>query len=252
MNPLRRVRRALRPYDHLVVRRRFLAFGVGTGKTGTTSIATMFGRYRAAHEAEAQLTIERVLARARGELSDRQLVQHLQRRDRRLWLELESSQILGTAIDALWSAFPDAKYLLTVREPRAWLSSTVNHLRTQRVQPWWQDFADHRFGTADRDVGDRAYSVDGLLAHWAHHNRNVLETIPARQLLVIHTDRIGQSAAQIAAFVGVPEETLDVSAAHARRSAAYTDPLAAIDQDDLETRIEHWCRDVVAEVLAAT
>jgi hypothetical protein len=240
----------------LIVRRRFVAFCVGAGKTGTTSIAAMFSNYRAAHEAASDETITQVLAGAGGRTGDRELVEFFAKRDRRLWLELESSQILGSAIGSLAAAVPEAKYILTVREPRSWMRSTVHHLQTQSVRPEWRDYADLRFGTKggsnDGDTSPRlcGYSIDGYLSYWARHNRAVLDTIPEARLLVVPTDQISASLGAIAAFVGVPVATLDPSAAHARRSPAYTDPLARIDPDFIDARIEHWCGDLLGELFA--
>lgn len=258
MKAPRSVRRALRPHHHLVVRRRFVAFCVGAGKTGTTSIARMFSSYRVAHEADAGETIDHVLARANGRSSDRELVEFFAKRDRRLWLEFESSQILGSAIDSLAEAVPDARYILTVREPRSWMRSTLNHLQTQPIRRGWSDYADHRFGTQEgaSDGGTtprlRGYSIDGYLSYWARHNRTVLDTIPPSRLLVVRTSRISERIGAIAAFVGVPVDTLDAAAAHARRSPAYADPLTGIDPDFIEARVEYWCGDLLDELFTET
>jgi hypothetical protein len=71
-----------------VQRRRFVGFGLGTPKSGTTSLASLFAQnYRAEHEAEWVDTIETLYAVYRGTMDHAAYGQELVRRDRRLWLE---------------------------------------------------------------------------------------------------------------------------------------------------------------------
>ena len=258
MSLLDPVRRIGRPYRHLIIRRRLHAFGVGLGKSGTTSLARIFAHYRVAHEARPRETIEHILAHSSGTLTDTEMVKYLRKRDRDLWLEFEASQILADVVDRLYEAFPAARFILTVRHPRTWLRSTINHEETQRIRPWWRDLANARFG--EPTIGDRTffpldlgyYTLSGYLSFWARHHRRVLDTIPPTQLLVVETAAISSSLGSIGEFVGVPPETLDLSAAHSRKAAPYSDPLARFDPHAVEEEIRHLCGDLIAELLERT
>ena len=50
----------------------------------------------------------------------------LRRRDRRLRLEVDSFNQLSVFVQEFVDQFPQAKFLLTAREPRSWLRSIIN------------------------------------------------------------------------------------------------------------------------------
>lgn len=87
--------------------RKFVAFGVGTTKTGTTSLAHMLRQHhRALHEADVNSLGPVAVARAFGRIDAATVRRFLWCRDRRLWLELESSRILGLVLPELVATFP--------------------------------------------------------------------------------------------------------------------------------------------------
>lgn len=70
-------------------KRRFQAYCVGTGKSGTHSIAALFkSQYRSLHEPESRLVIETILAAADGLINTRELHKFVKQQDNRLWLEM--------------------------------------------------------------------------------------------------------------------------------------------------------------------
>src|SRR5262245_60727386 len=72
--------------------RRFHAFGVGTPKSGTRSLAGLFERsFRAAHEPDVEPVVEMMDQMIHGRVDREGLERFFHRRDRRLRLELESS-----------------------------------------------------------------------------------------------------------------------------------------------------------------
>ena len=92
---------------------------------------------------------------------------------------------------------------------------------------WMCKLHDLRFGrkdeaaypaeeTAVREAG--LPPVEAMLRHWAAYNERVLGAIPEGRRLVIRTPDIARSVPEIAAFAGVPAESLDARAAHSHKT----------------------------------
>ena len=76
---------------------------VGTAKSGTHSIAAIFrDRLRSDHEPENQEVIRAILDLAAGRLDDEALRRYVLERDRRLWLEVDSSQLNFFLLDTIY------------------------------------------------------------------------------------------------------------------------------------------------------
>ena len=97
---------------------------IGAPKTGTMSIAEVFGdRYRAAHEPEPKENIEVILAFESGEIDPEEMMEWVRVRDQLLCLDCEAAHYLVFFAPLLVEAFEDARFLFPVRHPRSWLRS---------------------------------------------------------------------------------------------------------------------------------
>src|SRR5436190_16002112 len=113
--------------------RRTRFYCVGTGKSGTHSVAEMFSRnVRAQHEPEALELIDKILDRHFGRITEAEWTEWLRARDRRLALEVDSSHLNLDLLDFLLHEFPDARFLLTIRDCYSWLNSMFNQSRRFR------------------------------------------------------------------------------------------------------------------------
>ncbi len=75
-------------------------------RTGTASIAGLFqARYRARHEPEDIYTSEKIIDYIKGYINERQMISFIKKRDKCLWLEVESSHFLYFFIDILLKKF---------------------------------------------------------------------------------------------------------------------------------------------------
>jgi hypothetical protein len=106
--------------------RRFRAYGVGLWRTGTYSLARIFGRYRSVHEFEFEPTLDAVLRRRSGEWTDARLRTFLRRREAARLLEMDSFFLNGCYVPALRDEHPDARFILTLRDCYSWCESTLN------------------------------------------------------------------------------------------------------------------------------
>lgn len=237
------------------VRRRL--YGVGTGKTGTHSLAALFERdHRAAHEAGAKELMEVIFAVADGTASRQDIRRHLMQRDARLALDMDASLVNGEVVADLVDLFPGSRYVLTVREPHAWLDSMANHSLAHETPPHWVRWREMRFRAAElthppEEAAWRArglYTLDGYLGSWARHNRRVLEAVPPEHLFIVRTEELAERLDDLADFCRVPRDSLDHSRVHSFPAAGHFGALADLDPAYVEERIAHHCGPLLARL----
>jgi Sulfotransferase domain len=240
----------------LVRPRKTHIYCTGTAKSGTHSIAALLSnQLRSAHESESHKTIDLVLNAAAGRIDDSKLNRYLLRRDRRLWLEVDSSQLNFFLLRNLVELFPKAKFILTIRNPYSWLDSFINHQLARGGTNQWIKLRNFRFrpDLYTHQQGEQIlkknglYTLDGYLSYWAHHNRTVIDTIPEDRLLIVRTDKITENIEEIAAFVGVPSSNLRKESSHAFKAKAKFGLLGQIDKEYLEHKVNEHCGDLVTQ-----
>ncbi len=248
MNVVMNVRDWLKP---IVYRRHFRAYCVGVPKSGTHSISRMFAAgHRATHEGRPGPLAEKIFERAAGTLGDDVLVEWLRTRDRRLWLELEAAHPLHYFADLLATTWPDAKFVLTVRDPYSWVNSEINQNLASPDEGVWYELRLHRYAhrNAEFTAGDAALERPGLfpltayLQYWNEHNRFVLDSVPAERLMVVPTSKIKERRFEIAEFVGGDPNRLDVGKSHAfARPVKSFDVLTSVDRAYLDEMVAEYC-----------
>ncbi len=240
----------------LIFPRKAHLYCVGTAKSGTNSINAIFrDQLRSAHEPESDKVIDIILDRAAGRIDDDELRSYVHKRNRRLWLDVDSSQLNFFLLDKLVEAFSDAKFILTIRNPYAWLDSFVNHQLARGNSDKWTKLRDFRFrpdiythSQAEIVLKEKQlYTLDGYLSYWAHHNHTVIDTVPSDRLLIIRTDKISDCVEQIARFAGVPISKLRQENSHANKARAKFQLLDTINQEYLEDKVKEHCGDLMAQ-----
>jgi len=231
-------------------------YGVGTGKSGTHSLAAIFSDHlRTAHEPERSKVIDVILAVSAGRINEEELRRYVLERDRRLWLEVDSSHLNFFLLDQLVELFSDAKFILTIRNPYAWLDSLINmQLGFGRFAKWIQlhnlrfrpDI--HTHTQLEAPLKEKGlYTLDGYLAYWARHNRTVVDTVPKDRLLIIRTDKLGESMAEIAKFAGVSRSNLNEKKSHMFKAEKKFNVLRELDQKYLDDKMAQHCGDLIGE-----
>jgi MoaA/NifB/PqqE/SkfB family radical SAM enzyme len=229
--------------------RRFHLVGVGLAKTGTTSLAAMFEGHRWGHEVWFEDAVSAIEARRGGGRGDAALRDFVRWRDEATALECDASSFNHFWLGALRDLRPDARYVFTVREPVAWLTSLLSMwLRNDARFPdgawpdWQRALGRLMLGDAWR-VADYASpealaaAAAGLVApglgFWARENLRIREGLPPERSLIVRTRDLDAARPALAALAGVPVESL--RPAHANRGGG-------------EARLAEW---VGAERLAA-
>lgn len=226
-------------------------------KSGTQSLARMFaGRYRSAHEPFAEPFIERILAAAAEPgIQSQMLADFVRHADRDHALEMNSSQLNVHVLDQLVSEYPQAMFILTLRDCYTWLDSYFNHhltehaaegkrrLRYLRHRP---DLYPHR--PAEQALVERwLYSLDGCLTFWSWHVRTVLNTVPASRLHVVRTRDLAAGIPALATFLGIPAASLNRAAAHVHRAERQFHIVRSLDRGYLEDRVHEHCGELMAD-----
>lgn len=253
----RSLKQRLQTYFVCFRARKFQAYCIGMPKSGTHSIDGLFGNnYRSLHEPEFENTWNTLLSYDKGEMNENQLHDILRARDRRLWLELDSSNLNYYLMDFLLHEFPESKFILTIRDCQSWLASAVNHRITRKQSVKRTIEKDQfRFGSNvfQYDAEEKILesyglpSINVLLTYWAIHNQTAIRTIPQERLLVLRTDEISGSAERIAEFLDIPSRTLNQERSHLFRKPKRENVLAQIDPEYLYTKINQHCSELMGQ-----
>lgn len=181
-------------------------FGVGAAKTGTHTIGEMFAdTVPSAHEADAERLISHILQERDG-VRPGALQRYLRWRDLKRGLRIDASQVNIYLLDHLEHLFSGSRYILTVRDPRAWLRSITDDSLRREVSPIWMRFRNMRFGEMPFTPEDEPlmrrglYPLRGYLNYWRHSIESVRSRVPADRLLTVRTDEIDARGAEIARF----------------------------------------------------
>lgn len=244
------------PFWPLLRPRRIHAYNLGAGRTGTTTIARIFGdSFRSVHEPMSEETIGLLEQYWRDGTSEEEVRQALRGRDRKHRFEFESSPYLGPFAKHLADLFPEAKFVLTMRCPRDWLRSAIDKC----INSPRGELAEHYVALRDLCFGHppdqyreeeqvlasyNLHSLSGYLRYWAWHNQTVLEHIPEKRLLVIRTSALDKSLSRLAAFVGVDQRTLSTPG---RKNASpdHHYVLDEVNEKYIQGLIEQHCREAM-------
>ena len=117
-------------------------------------------------------------------------------------------------VEPLLKKYPDAKWLLTVRDADSWYKSvknTIHHAATSRTPEDYAALPEHMQRTfkmastvvMDGALGDRERFADeeAMKASFNNHNEWVKKTIPADRLLVL---QLGEGWDRLCEFLGKP------------------------------------------------
>ncbi len=240
--------------------RRIQAYCVGAPRSGTVSIADQFkGQFRVGHEPESRFLTWKILAYRSGKTNPARMRRYLEKRDRRLGLELDSSYLNAEIAALLVESFPAARFILTVRDCLSWTESIVNFLINK------PEFL-HRKRHIRRHMGlcfgtppytysphEAVLEARGLhplrsyLTYWTAHNQRILDAVPAERLIVVKTREIGQSSRRLEDFLALPAGTLR-SAVHSNSAKARHGILDQIDPGYLRASAEACCGALMARL----
>lgn len=228
--------------------RRFQAFGIGLPRSGTHSIGHMLeASYRSAHEPRAPMHLWQIMRWCRGKTDDRRMRRMLEAWDRWAELEMHAAHYLFRVAPLLRDLFPDAKFVLTTREPYTWLESCLNQELAANGACWraYAAFTLERAGCPaelGRSREPHPAILGAYLHTWGEHLKSVLREIPADRLLVLDVREIPACAARLGDFLGIDPATIDLGRSHEHeRRTKRCRLLDHFDADELDRLVAERC-----------
>ena len=186
-----------------------------------------------------------------GKLTRQAAKRGLRRRDRKVRLEMDSFNHIAVFAEELVEEFPSARFILTVREPCSWLKSMINqHLRVdvsarpfaERLRHLFFSPPGVAFGRGEEELQRLGlFPIEGYLRGWSERYDHILDVVPRSRLLVIRTECLVESADQLAAFLSIPADSIDVSRSHLHSAPRDFGVFDRLPQDLVEDRVHAHC-----------
>ncbi len=237
--------------------RRFHAYCAGTGLSGTHSIAGMLSSgFCSEHEPNKEELMSMVLGLQQGSLSRRDFNARVVAMEERGQLEMNASFLNNWLVDLLAAKYPQAKFILTIRDCYSWLNSMLydayitphNTGEGEGLKPRGILKPGGMYGFIKQDsvfYEGQAAHVDGLLAYWANVNNRILAAVPGSRLLVVRTNEISRKGEDIADFLGISVSDLDATKMHLGKSNRSFNILSKLDRKELDAKIDARCKDLM-------
>lgn len=251
----------LYPVRNLLHPRAFQTYAVGFPRTGTHSLAHIFAHsYRSLHEPQSDWVNDLIYAYEIESLSEATIAEMLAQRDRSLWLEMESSHMITPFVPILARLFPDARFVVLMRDAYTWLHSTLNihlplakpeGLPNRRLRKTW--IARYGYERVPHQVGDAVLKARGLppvtgyLMHWQDMYTRAFTQLPPERRLTVYTREISASLEKLADFLGVKAKTLETEQTHIDPKSEKSTLFYEIDRDYLEEQVQLHCGALMAQ-----
>lgn len=231
---------------------------VGMPRSGTVSLYDIFTpNFRADHEPESRFFTQKIVAYRMNRLDEQGMRHYLRRRDRRLGLELDTSYLNGEVVELLADEFPNARFVLTIRDVLSWTDSMMNFLlnkpefMTSR-KPHIREHMEVQFGAPPYVYAPEEAILQELnlhplsryLQYWTDHNQRVINLVPPERLLVIKTTDIGHSSNAIETFLNLPPNSLD-KAVHSNSAPTRHSLLKKIPREFVRAQVRVHCDELM-------
>lgn len=247
--------KAVHAYTRMSYSRKCRLYCVGAAKTGTHSIDAMFDdTVRSQHESDDEVVISKILQISAGRISEKELLAYVRQRDKKICLDVDSSQLNFFLLDQLLEEFPDALFLLTLRDCYSWLNSFIDDSLRRQPSENWIKLREHRFQSdkfahppEELALKERGlYTLDGYLSYWANHNNQVLAKVPMDRLMIVRTNEITKKAYEIADFAGLSNDSVLPQRSHSFKNPERFHVLREIPEVYLEAKVRKHCGQLMA------
>ncbi|MGH8094958.1 MAG: sulfotransferase [Chthoniobacterales bacterium] len=237
------------------------AFCVGQAKSGTASLCGLLAKnYRAAHEPERAQLLAMILEESRGQIVGKDFYAYLLERDRRLNLEYDIAWANQFIMGYLLEAFPDARFIVLIRDVESWLRAIVGHLLSRKIPSdvrafldWWFKPAQYPHSRGDRALATQGlYSMAAFLNAWNRHLNSCIQTIPPDKRLILRTDELNQSHQRLASFLKIPVAQLDTLNGHLNRGTWSGELDGLVERAYLDEMIAQICGENMRRYFAST
>ena len=212
-----------------------------------------YANFRSAHEPERTELLRMILLEAKGSVQRDEFVDYIYQRDERLGLEFDSSWVNYFIIGHLMHAFPDAKFILLVRDCYTWVESIVNHMLTREIptdvrefMDWWFEPQKYPHRNEELPLKENGlFSLECYLTAWRSHVTKVSGIVPPDRLLIIRTHEIRDTLDSVTEFLRVPREGLDDAKCHLNKGTREKQITSLVDRRFLEDVVAETCNEMM-------
>ncbi len=239
------------------ISRSFHAYVVGLPKTGTVSLAGLFGNYCSLHEFHQWETHQEIIKLNQGRISKNEFSQFIKKRDFLAGFpEMDAAHFNRHYIDILAQEFPKAKFICLIRDCYSWLNSYVNYLTSPEKEALQSSELSNGM-PFDLPMGSNNEKeellknfhkyIDVPLTFWATEYREIIEKLPPSRSMIIRTKEISGKLNEIARFLNVPSDSLIEEQSHLNRAEYKANILRGQDKGFLEAKFREHCSDLMGE-----
>jgi hypothetical protein len=223
-------------------------YGVALAKSGTTSLAALFGRYHAAHEFMRKESFE-IIAKYADKNINEEFRSFVKNRDALGNFHFESS-CFNVYFQSILSEQPSAKFIFCIRDCYSWIDSVLNmalNPNNECLSPGYIVLG-LPFELPGGDCDEKKELcrnllkyIDTPLQYWANTNARVLKELPYERTIIIRTHEIFRSIERIANFFNISADTLLSNYSHSNKARKKYDILSKLDHDKLKDRFDFYC-----------
>jgi len=186
-------------------------FVVGLPRSGTHTIAEIFSPQISSHEPWPFFTVSTLLRWLQGQVDDHSIGGFVKTRHAMIDRKIEASHFLHYLSGELSTRFQNARFILTIREPKSWLYSEVNQnfvINRKSRKTIWRQLEEYRYGhyglaAESWDsalIEKQLWPARAYLSYWRDHIGLVLNTVPTERLLILDVSQISDNIGLIEDF----------------------------------------------------
>jgi translation initiation factor 2 beta subunit (eIF-2beta)/eIF-5 len=228
---------------------------VGLPRSGTHSLAHLFGtHFCSKHEPLSGPTVKFCMGVANNKVSNSEVEKVLKMRDLFLNLEVEAAHYLFIFVPYLADLFPDAKFILTVREPRSWLNSKINMNLKTAGDGFWDEYQQIKYGKYSYpyqsdylECNKYLYPISNYLKYYKNHIKTVIDYVPKNRLLIVDTFSISKELERIASFAKVSLNQLNLEKQHVSKGKKLIQIEQFVVKDIITHKIQTQCESFINE-----
>ncbi|PZS09172.1 MAG: hypothetical protein DLM70_01895 [Chloroflexi bacterium] len=218
----------------------------------------IFDKYRTLHELLFRDTVQAVVDWQRGVMGEEEFRAFIRWRDGLCRLDMDASSFNCYYVDVLAEEFEDAKFIFAIRDCFSWFDSMLGMALAmhEETPPWMLEYFRRFLGPGFEleltEHPDELHMrlpgmVDAGMRYWSTVNQFMLHALPAPRSLVVRTHELSHSLPRLAAFVGIPPETLVPKLMHLNEARTTHRLLRAVDPAFLSDVVEEHGTELMRE-----
>jgi len=233
-------------------------YNLGIEKTGTTSIAGIFGNYNSVHEYSFSETIHKIYDWKNNIINRNDFVDYINNREERRKLPVvDSSSFNHYYADILLEKFSDAKFILTIRNIESWFASDINMIYNYYAgfqNSWRKKYfnirTDSKYNIFPKlskkseiknhltQILLNTDMIKDFLRYYYDSNLKIVNLIPSNKLLIINTNNISSSMKEISSFCEIPESELLIKNSNRNIKIDNEDYFSCFDSSDVKNKFD--------------